>query len=40
MHEPLAVPRRPWPVAQSPRRHAFAFYRGFSQPCARPAWAT
>jgi chloramphenicol O-acetyltransferase type A len=32
MPETLAVPRRPWPVAQSPRRDAFAFYRGFSQP--------
>jgi chloramphenicol O-acetyltransferase type A len=32
MPEALAVPRRPWPVAQSPRRDAFHFFRGFSQP--------
>ncbi len=32
MPETLHVPRRPWPVADSPRRDAFAFYRGFSQP--------
>jgi chloramphenicol O-acetyltransferase type A len=32
MPETLAVPRRPWPVAQSPRRDAFHFFRGFSQP--------
>jgi chloramphenicol O-acetyltransferase type A len=32
MPETLAVPRRPWPVMQSPRRDAFAFYRGFNQP--------
>jgi chloramphenicol O-acetyltransferase type A len=32
MPETLAVPRRPWPVAQSPRRDAFDFYRGFNQP--------
>lgn len=32
MPETLNVPRRPWPVMQSPRRDAFAFYRGFNQP--------
>ncbi len=32
MPETLHVPRRPWPVAQSPRRDAFAFYRRFNQP--------
>jgi len=32
MPETLPVPRRPWPVAQSPRRDAFEFYRRFSQP--------
>ncbi len=32
MPETIAVPRRPWPVLQSPRREAFAFYRGFNQP--------
>jgi chloramphenicol O-acetyltransferase type A len=32
MPQTLHVPRRPWPVAQSPRRDAFDFYRRFSQP--------
>ncbi len=32
MPQTLPVPRRPWPVTQSPRRDAFAFYRGFNQP--------
>ncbi len=32
MPETLHVPRRPWPVAQSPRHDAFEFYRGFNQP--------
>jgi chloramphenicol O-acetyltransferase type A len=32
MPQPLAVPRRPWPVARSPRRAAFEFYRRFNQP--------
>ena len=32
MPQTLHVPRQPWPVAQSPRRDAFEFYRRFSQP--------
>ena len=32
MPDTPSVPRRPWPVEQSPRRDAFLFYRGFSQP--------
>jgi chloramphenicol O-acetyltransferase type A len=32
MPETIPVPRRAWPVAQSPRRDAFAFYRRFTQP--------
>ncbi len=32
MPETIPVPRRPWPVAQSPRRDAFVFYRRFTQP--------